>query len=172
MGRTSTKSLRGTETTHVFWTSIATTGLQKKVLSPSRCITVRRGRRTLAGGKTPYTNASQTTKTHFTPHSVLLGHIYTNRKKLRHLRKGAASRDESPCTLETIPRLDKRTICNHDRSCKPTILEITQEPKSVNSVMASRPARVQLRNMTYSWQREHSPQCALAPSWSQPREKQ
>ena len=71
--------------THVSRTSVTTTGLWKEILPPSRRILIRRGRRTLAGGKTPYTITSQTTETHLIPYSVLLGDVHSNRKKLRHL---------------------------------------------------------------------------------------
>ena len=64
--------------------------------------------------------------------------------KLQHLRKGTASHDEGPCTLETISRMDKRTIHNHDRPHKPAVLEVTQEPQQVYSMMASESTRIRL----------------------------
>ena len=169
MGRMSTMGIWGIEKMHVLWTSTTTTRFWEKVLPSSRHVIIQHGCRTLAGEKTPHTDVSQTTQTHFTPHSILLSHIHPNREKLWYLWKGTASRDESPCTLETIPRLDKRTVCNHDGSCKPTILEVTEEPQQMYHEMASRLARVRLRNMTHSWQREHSPRRALMPPWSWPR---
>ena len=82
MGKTSTMGIRRTENMHVLWTGATTTRFREKVLPPSRHVVIRRGRHTLAGGKTPYTNTSQATQTHSTPHSILLGHIYLNQKKL------------------------------------------------------------------------------------------
>ena len=146
--------------------SITTTRLWKEVLSPSQCVLIQRGRCTLAGGKTPYTINGQATKTHFTPHSVLFGDVYTNQKELRHIQKRTASCDEGPRALETILRLDKGTICNYDRSCESAILEVAQEPQQMNSTMASGSTRIRLRNTTCSQQRKHSPRCTVSPSWS------
>ena len=171
MGRTSTMGIRRIEKTHVFWTSTTTTGLRKKVLPSSRHIIIWCGHRTLAGGKTPHTIAGQATKTHFTPYSLLLGHIHTNWKELQHLRKRTASHDESPRPLETIPRMDKRTIHNHDGSCKSTILEVTQEPELTNGTVASGPTRIWLWNTTHPRQGKHPSRRTLPPPWSQPREK-
>ena len=125
MGRTSAMGIWRTKNTHVPRASVTTTGLWEEVLPLSWHILIWHGRRTLTGGKTPYTIASQTTKTHFTPHSILFSHVHTNQKELLYLWKGATSHDESPCTLKTVPRMDKGTIRNYDGSCKFTILEVT-----------------------------------------------
>ena len=148
--RKTTMGIWGTKDMHVLQTSPTATRFWEEILSSGRCIFIRRGCHTLAGGKTPYTIISQTTKAHSTPHSILLSHIHTNQKKLRHLWKGTVSHDESPRTLETILGMDERTIHNHDRPHEPTILKITQEPQQKNSTMASRPARIWLRNTTHS----------------------
>ena len=78
MGRMATMGIQRAKDTYVLWTSITTTRLWKEVLPPSRCVIIRRGRRTLAGGKTPYANTSQTTQTHFTSHSILFSHVHPN----------------------------------------------------------------------------------------------
>src|SRR6266849_5826324 len=97
------------------------------ILPPNGRIGIRRGSRTLAKGR-KFTLPKQKNETDHSPHSVLLSNLHSNRKKLRHLRKGTASRDEIVGTLETLSRMDKRTICHPYGPRQPSILESTKEP--------------------------------------------
>src|SRR5580658_517032 len=111
LGKGTNRSIRRTEIPHVQKPSINATRLRAKILSPNGRIGIRRGRRTLAGGR-KITITLKTSETNSTPQWLLLSHVHPTRKELRHLRKGTASRDEIPWTLEAISRLDKRTIHN------------------------------------------------------------
>jgi hypothetical protein len=81
MGRSPSQGLRNPQETHVPEPNPTPTRLHQTVLPGYGRICIRRGSRTLTGGRqTPQKNL-----TNQTPHSLLLRDIHPNRAQLRHL---------------------------------------------------------------------------------------
>jgi hypothetical protein len=81
MGRSPNYSLRDPQETYVPKPNPTATRLHQTILPSHRRVRVRRGSRTLTGGRqTPQKNL-----TNQTPHSLLLRNIHPNRAQLRHL---------------------------------------------------------------------------------------
>jgi hypothetical protein len=75
MGRSPSESLRDPQETHVSKPDPAPTRLHQTILPRHRHVRIRRGSRTLTGGRqTPQENL-----TNKTPHSLLLRNIHPNR---------------------------------------------------------------------------------------------
>ena len=97
--RATNQSLRNPQNTDVCQTDPKTTRLHQTLLPGHGRFSLRRGSRTLTGGR----NKPKNTQNHETPNRILLSNIHPNRTKLRHLRKGTAGGHESPAPLETSP---------------------------------------------------------------------
>src|SRR5712675_223655 len=85
LGRGPNKSLRNFKDAHVHETSANPTAIRQAIRTPHRRISIWRGRHTLTRGRHQPT---KTLKTPPPPASLLLGNVHSDRKELRHLRKG------------------------------------------------------------------------------------
>src|ERR1019366_5036402 len=97
MGRTTIQSVRDAQNTHVCTTRPTPTRLHATLLPLHRRLGLRRGSRTLTGGRTQPTHQ----KTHTTPNRILLSDVQPHRTQLRHLRKRTVGNHEGPRTLAT-----------------------------------------------------------------------
>jgi hypothetical protein len=156
LGRTPTTSFRRAEEPHVQQASPEATRLHPEVLSSSRRFGLRRGRRTLAGGRYHNHFTRKTLRTKTASHCILLGNVHSYRKELRHLRARATGNYEIPCALETLSRMDTRTIYYPHRPCQPAVLESTKKSQQTYSQMARGPPRVRLRNQTHTRKYKHT----------------
>src|SRR5882672_8771711 len=83
LGYPTNQSVRNAQNAYVSETNSPSTSLRRPLLPCHRCIGVRRGSRTLTGGR----NQFQDQQTHPTPHRILLSHVHPHRTQLRHLRE-------------------------------------------------------------------------------------
>src|SRR5712675_1075019 len=88
LGRSSDEGLRNLEDAHVHETGTDPTTVRQTIRTPHRRIGIWRGHHTLTGGRRQPT---KTLKTSPPPNCLLLSNIHTDRKELRHLRKGTTS---------------------------------------------------------------------------------
>src|SRR5712672_2238246 len=88
LGRSPDESLRDAKDAHVHETSANPTTIRQTIRTPHRRISVWRGRHTLTRGRHQPT---KTLKTPPPPDCLLLGDVHSDRKELRHLRKGTTS---------------------------------------------------------------------------------
>src|SRR5712671_2106758 len=88
LGRSSNKSLQNLKDAHVHETGVNPTAIRQAIRTPHRRISIWRGRHTLTRGRHQPT---KTLKTPPPPDCLLLGNVHSDRKELRHLRKGTTS---------------------------------------------------------------------------------
>src|SRR6267142_6624088 len=100
-------------------------------------------------------------ETYTASYRILLSNIHTNRKELRHLRTRTTRNYEILYALATIPRMDQGNFHYPYRSCKPPILESSEESQSTNCTMACRPPRIRLQNQTHPWKHKHPSRCLV-----------
>jgi hypothetical protein len=164
MGRSPSQSLRDPQKTHVSKPNPTPTQLHQTILPSHRHVRVRRGSRTLTGGRqTPQKNL-----TNQTPHSLLLRNIHPNRAQLRHLRKGTPGTNESPSPLATPPsRINDPSYSPH-RPRKPNLLEIPTQGKPPSGAMVRRTPRVPPKDSTCAREAPHLGR----PSIPTPRSRQ
>ena len=170
MGSKAKGCLWNPETMNVQRPSPHPTKLQTTLLLANRCIQLWCGSHTLARGRDQWPNRRGITcskiKTKITSNCILLGNIHSNWKELRHIRTGAASSDESPFSLATIPGMNNKTLCDPHRPCEPTILEGPTWPKPTNRKMAHRPSRIWLSGQIYPWEGKHAGWCVIKAGWN------
>src|SRR5712671_269942 len=128
-------SVRTPEDANVPTPSTRPTELQQIVRRTHRRISLWRGRHTLTGGRN--TPKRQNFETITPPHSLLLSHVHSSRKKLRHLRMRTSSCSQSAKTLETPSRrLSFPLYCSH-RPRQPCILEGTKRSQPMSPPLGS-----------------------------------
>ena len=148
---TALQSIRNTQNTYVPKTHPSTTRLHKTILPRHRCLILRRGSRTLTGGR----NQPSNKENHAIPNSVLLSHIHSNRTKLRHLRKRTPGPHKSTTSLETSHSSNRNTSHSTHRPRQPYILEDAKEGELKSGPMVRRTARIQPNNQTHTRQTPH-----------------
>src|SRR5712671_2470950 len=99
MGTRTKTSLRTPQNLNVPAPSTRSTKLQQTIRRTHRRFSLWRGRHTLTRGRN--TPKRQNLETVASSHSLLFGHVYSGRKKLRHLRERTPSRSQGVKTLET-----------------------------------------------------------------------
>jgi hypothetical protein len=102
-------------------------------------IGVRRGSRTLTGGRLQHSHQ----KIYPTTNRVLLCHVHSHRTKLRHLREKTTSRNEGPRTLEATPSGYGRTSHGADRPRQFDLLEKPQKGQPASGQMVRNPTGLQ-----------------------------
>jgi hypothetical protein len=151
MGRSSSQSLRNPQKTHVPEPNPAPTRLHQTILPSHRHVCVRRGSRTLTGGRqTPQKN-----HTNQTPHSLLLRDIHADRMQLRHLQKRTPSPDESASPLATPPSRINNPSHSPHRPRKPHLLEIPTQGESPRSMLVCRTPRIPPEDPTRARETPH-----------------
>jgi hypothetical protein len=148
----------------VLTTHTPTTRLHQAILPRHGCLGIRRGSRTLTGGRLK--PAHQTTYT--TPHRILLSNLHSYRTELRHLREGTPRGHEGPRTLETAPCRNRNPRPSTHGPCQPHLLESPQKGKSEGSTLVLGAARIQPTNQTRT--RETTPRGGppISPPASRP----
>jgi hypothetical protein len=151
MGRSPSQSLRDPQKTHVPKPNPTPTRLHQTILPSHRRVRVRRGSRTLTGGRqTPQKNL-----TNQTPHSLLLRNIHPNRAQLRHLRKRTPGTNEGLSSLATPPSRIIDPSHSPHRPRKPNLLEIPTQGKPPSSTMVRRTPRVPSKDPTRTRETPH-----------------
>jgi hypothetical protein len=151
MGRSPNQSLQNPQETHVPEPNPTPTRLHQTVLPSHRHICIRRGSRTLTGGRqTPQKNL-----TNQTPHSLLLRNIHPNRVQLRHLRERTPGADESPSPLATPPSRINNPNHGPHRPRKPDLLEIPTQGKPPHSMLVRRAPGIPPKDPTHTWETPH-----------------
>src|SRR5712675_3303868 len=126
MGTRTKTSLRTPQNLNVPTPSTRSTKLQQTVCCTHRRLSLWRGRHTLTRGRN--TPKRQNLETVASPHSLLLGHVHSGRKKLRHLRERTPSRSQGVKTLETPLGGIPLPFYSRHGPRQPCILERTSGP--------------------------------------------
>ena len=148
LGLTTAKGLPSAKRPHVLPSGTKATRLRKAILPCHGRLGIRRGSRTLTGGRLQSTHQ----KIYSTTNRLLFSHLHTHGTELRHLRKRTTGSYKGFGPLETPPGGNGRAGHRANRPCQPNILEKPTKSESASSEVVQLPPGLQPCHQTRTGQ--------------------